>query len=68
MNDDQDDDHLVQLGRSDFMTDEQYATIHAQKVYERDHPMEDLEDDDHLVQLGKSEFMTDEQYAAFHAK
>ena len=42
MNDDQEDDHLVQLDRSDFMTDEQYAKIHAQKVWEKEHPMEDL--------------------------
>jgi hypothetical protein len=67
MNDDIDDDHMVQLD-GNFMTDEQYATVHAQKVYDRDHPMEDLEDDDHLIQIGKSDFMTDDQYAAFHAK
>ena len=67
MADDIDDDHLVQIGKSDFITDEQYQALHAKKVYERDHPMADDIDDDHLIQLQRSEFMTDEQYGRIHA-
>lgn len=67
MEDDIEDDHMVQLNKEDFITDEQYAAQHAQALWEKRNPMSDEEDEDHLIQLNKEDFITDEQYAAQHA-
>ena len=61
MADEIDEDHLIQLGKSDFITDEQYQALHAKKVWERDHPMADEIDDDHLLQT-QIQFINDAQW------